>query len=556
MAAAKGRGGGKGGDDLGQEWRLLDTGVRPAAENMALDEVILTARSRDLSPDTIRFLQFHPPCALVGYHQDVEQEVRVDWCREHGVEINRRITGGGALFWDETQIGWEVIAAKSHPGIPSGIEGLYEKLCLAAVSGLRALGVEACFRPRNDIEVNGRKISGTGGTGLDGAFLFQGTLLVDFDVDSMLRALRIPTEKLKRKEIESVKERVTCLKWELGYTPSPAEIKAALCKGFEDALGMSLSPGCLTSAEEGLFAERLPYFRSDDWIRKVRQKPGSSFELRSVRKAPGGLVRVSLALDRSTSRASRLKSVFITGDFFAHPKRAIYDLEARLKNARAEPATITSLVEAFFAERGVKIPGVPHPEISGAILEALKKVKLTQFGIPEGDVNSIFAVKGAFGDILRELNEASRAGPVAILLPYCAKKPGCSYRYREGCASCGQCSIGEAYDMAREFALMPVCIQNYEMLESTLEGLKSRGVSAFIGSCCEAFFAKHHDDFERIGLKGILVDVESSTCYDLGKEKEAHHGRFENQTELKLGLIRKVLEAMKNYGNYDCGEHS
>ncbi|HHV62358.1 MAG TPA: DUF116 domain-containing protein [Firmicutes bacterium] len=537
---------------MSRNWRLLDTGARPAAENMALDEVILAARSKDLSPDTIRFLQFHPPCALVGYHQDVEQEIRVDWCQEHGVEINRRITGGGALFWDATQIGWEVIAAKSYPGIPPGIEELYEKLCMAVVSGLRALGVEACFRPRNDIEVNGRKISGTGGTELDGAFLFQGTLLVDFDVDSMLRALRIPTEKLKRKEIQSVKERVTCLRWELGYAPSPAEIKAALCKGFEDALGMRLSPGGLTPAEEELFEKRLQYFRSDEWIRRVRQKPRSSFELRSVRKAPGGLVRVSLVLDRSTSRASRLKSVFITGDFFAHPKRAIYDLEARLKNVRAEPATITSLVEAFFAEKGVKIPGVPHSEISGAILDALEKVELTRFGIPEGDVNSIFTVKGSFEDILRDLNDASRAGPVALLLPYCAKRPGCSYRYREGCVSCGQCSIGGAYDMAREFALAPVSIQNYEMLESTLEGLKSRGISAFVGSCCEAFFVKHRDDFERIGLKGILVDVESSTCYDLGKEKEAHHGRFENQTELKLDLIRKVLEAMKNYGCGDC----
>ena len=65
----------------------------------------------------------------------------------------------------------------------------------------------------------GRKISGTGGTELSGAILFQGTVLVDFDVDEMLRALRIPTEKLQDKEIESVKERVTCLKWELGRTP-------------------------------------------------------------------------------------------------------------------------------------------------------------------------------------------------------------------------------------------------------------------------------------------------------------------------------------------------
>jgi lipoate-protein ligase A len=107
-------------------------------------------------------------------------------------------------------------------------ESLYELLCQGAIRGLEKLGVRAAFRPKNDIEVNGRKISGTGGTSMDGAFLFQGTLLVDFDVDTMLRALRIPTEKLKDKEIASVRERVTCLAWELGAPPPLPQIKAAL----------------------------------------------------------------------------------------------------------------------------------------------------------------------------------------------------------------------------------------------------------------------------------------------------------------------------------------
>lgn len=72
---------------------------------MALDEAILEARSRNLVPNTLRFLQFSPPCTLVGYHQSVEREIRLGFCRAQGIEISRRITGGGALFWDETQLG-------------------------------------------------------------------------------------------------------------------------------------------------------------------------------------------------------------------------------------------------------------------------------------------------------------------------------------------------------------------------------------------------------------------------------------------------------------------
>ena len=209
------------------EWRLLDTGVRTAAENMALDEVLLIARSEGAIPDTLRFLQFDPPCVLVGYHQVVEQEVRLKFCERHGIEVNRRLTGGGALYWDSLQLGWEIVTTCDNPRLERKIERLYAQVCGAVARALVKLGVPAAYRPRNDIEVRGRKISGTGGTELHGALLYQGTLLVDFDVETMLKVLKIPTEKLKAKEINSLKERVTCLKWELGRVPPLNTIKEA-----------------------------------------------------------------------------------------------------------------------------------------------------------------------------------------------------------------------------------------------------------------------------------------------------------------------------------------
>ena len=75
-----------------REWRLLDTGPCSAAENMALDYVLLEYRARDLIPDTIRFLQFDPPAVLVGYHQVVEHEVRIEFCERYGIDVNRRFT--------------------------------------------------------------------------------------------------------------------------------------------------------------------------------------------------------------------------------------------------------------------------------------------------------------------------------------------------------------------------------------------------------------------------------------------------------------------------------
>ena len=80
-------------------WRLLDTGVKSAAENIALDYALLQTRAKDCSANTVRFLQFNPPCALIGFHQTIEQEIRTDFCNENGIDINRRITGGGAIYF-------------------------------------------------------------------------------------------------------------------------------------------------------------------------------------------------------------------------------------------------------------------------------------------------------------------------------------------------------------------------------------------------------------------------------------------------------------------------
>ena len=513
-----------------ETWRLLDTGPRSAAENMALDEVLLELKAEDRIPPTLRFLQFSRPAVLIGHHQAVEEEVRLDYCRARGIEINRRLTGGGALYWGEFELGWEIYVSKNDSRIPSKIEDLYRLMGQASARGLRYLGIPAHFRPRNDVEVHGRKLSGTGGTELSGAILFQGTLLVDFDVDEMLRALRIPTEKLQDKEIESVKERVTCLRWELGRTPSPAQIRTALIRGFSQTFGVSFDPKPLTPEEQGLLDEKQPYFASPEYVYNVRESLPRRKTLSSILKAPGGLIRVSVALD---TKARVINQILITGDFFTYPKRTIFDLESLLKNTKASLSQTEEIIRTFWADRRPRIPGVREDHLIQAVGEALEKMDLLPHGFDEEETHHLFPLLRPFGEIRR---------PEVLLLPYCAKEVDCEYRTLQGCDECGRCSVGDASRMARSFEMEPVTIQNYEELESTLSRLKRSGVSGFVGSCCEPFYGKHRPDFERIGLPGILIGVERSTCYDLGQEQKAFKGQFENQTRLNLSLLQRVLE--------------
>ena len=513
-------------------WRLLDTGVLSAAENMALDEVIFEARSQDSIPNTLRFLQFHPSAVLVGYYQSVEQEVRMDFCREYGIDLNRRITGGGAIFFDRSQLGWGIYAAKKDLGA-TNLELLFKKICQAVILGLNRFGIEAKYRSKNDIEIAGRKISGTGGIEEKNAFLFQGTLLMDFDVDTMLKSLRIPTEKLTDKGIDSARERTTCLKWELGYLPKLNDVKDAIRKGFEETLKIKLKEEGMTKYEEGLFKNKIDRFKSNDWIYQSKGSPDELPTLTSTYRTKGGSIQVSLTINIETHI---IQSVLITGDFFAHPRNAVFDLEAALKFTRAEKGRIKEVVYDFFNEKKGVFPHISPYDFVEAIYEAVKKIEYLKFGISLSEANRIFTVNGTFKEIIKQR-------PSFLLLPYCAKLVDCELRHKNECVDCGECGVGDVYCLAREKGLNPVTITSFEDLMETLADFGSRGIKSYIGSCCRPFYVKHRKDFEMARLPGILIDVENTTCYELGKEKKAYAGNFEGQTQLNLGLIKKVMEA-------------
>lgn len=515
-----------------KNWRLLDTGARSATENMCLDQTLLEARAAGKAPNTLRFLQFRPHAALLGFHQSADQELRQDYCRERRIEINRRITGGGAVYFGEKELGWEIIADRKFFKTRADMRESFELLCAPMVETLRAFDLAAAYRPLNDIEVQGRKISGTGGTHQDSAFLFQGTLLIDFDLHTMLRALRIPTEKLKDKEVNSLKDRVTSLIRELGYHPGLATIKNALAENLATTFKVTLVPSGLSDWERRVFLEKLDHYKSDSWIHKTRQPLRDEQVLFATYKAPGGIIHVSLLVNEPRQR---VKMVLITGDFFAYPQRAIYDLEAMLKNCHLD--RLEEVIRGFFEDRRPVIPGVSVDDWVQVFREALRKRELSHLGLTQQEANQLHAINGA----LKNLSDAS-----VLLLPYCAKLASCKLRHEKDCLSCGQCTVGVAYELARQYNLEPITIVNFEDLLTTLGEMKDKGVKGYLGCCCEPFFVKHRKDFERAEIPGLLINIDNTTCYDLDRVDEALQGEFKEETELKLELLHKVIAGSRS----------
>ncbi len=236
-----------------KEWRLIKTIEANGAMQMAIDEAILASRIKNRVPNTLRFFTWNPPCLSIGYFQSLQKEVDVKNAERQGVDIVRRYTGGGAVFHDK-ELTYSL--AVSEDDVPHDIIASYQKICSAITKGLGGLHINSEFKQINDIVVNGKKISGNAQTRKEGAVLQHGTILIDADVRRMFSLLKVPNEKIKDKMIQSVEERVSTLKKELGREVSVDELRGFLIKGFEDAFGVRFEESELTS-EEKMLAERL-----------------------------------------------------------------------------------------------------------------------------------------------------------------------------------------------------------------------------------------------------------------------------------------------------------
>jgi len=250
---------------ISPKWRLLDTGKQKAACNMALEKVLLSSCAAGIVPNTLHLLEFSP-CALLGYSQTLADEINEDFCRENKIEINRRISGGGCIYLDEGVLGWEIIAKKSTPGIPGNMNDMYRTLCGGLILALSEFGIEASFRPINDVEVDGRKISGAGGTELDDSFIFHGTVLVDFHADIMAGALKLPVKKQRYRLVSDFMKRTICMRELLGFVPSMEDVKDNLTRAFADILEIEFEKSGLSSEETAILNAELPLFRSEEWI--------------------------------------------------------------------------------------------------------------------------------------------------------------------------------------------------------------------------------------------------------------------------------------------------
>lgn len=346
-----------------RRFRLIDSGVRDGREQIAYDAALTELHERGRVPDTVRFMRF-PPTVLIGRHQVLADEVHVERCRAEGVGLVRRVSGGGAIYLDEGQVGWELVFARSTlPGASLGDHA--RMICEAVALGLsRRFAITARFRPRNDIEVEGRKLCGTGGYFAGDTLVYQGTVLVDMDAARMARLLNIPAAKLEKHGVEGAASRVVTLKELLGFAPPVEAVHAAVLEGLAAGLGIEAVPDAMTP-EEGPLTRKLhdEEIGTDAFV-LGEVLPRGEDVLTGEHRAPGGTVRAHLRLEGS-SDTRRIREVLITGDFFIAPPRAVLDLEAHLRGVPV--SGIAAEAERFFARSPIAMLSLTPADFTAAL---------------------------------------------------------------------------------------------------------------------------------------------------------------------------------------------
>jgi lipoate---protein ligase len=226
-------------------WQLIPQTALEPLMNMALDEVLTLRVGRGERPATLRIWGWTGRCVVLGRFQSVMNEVNEEAAREHGVEIVRRISGGGAMFIEpEGAITYSIYAPEE---MVSGMTfaDSYAFFDAWVIEALRSLGVEAEYVPLNDISSTGGKIGGAAQARRGGAVLHHTTMAYQMNIPLMLEVLRIGQEKLSDKGISSAAKRVGPLRQQ---TDLPRDtIIQHLVDTFDERHG--LIPGAVTQEE-------------------------------------------------------------------------------------------------------------------------------------------------------------------------------------------------------------------------------------------------------------------------------------------------------------------
>ncbi|MBW1723533.1 MAG: hypothetical protein JRH13_16070 [Deltaproteobacteria bacterium] len=333
------------------------------AEGLAVDDTLPQSVENHQSPPILHLYTF-VPSAIVGKYQDIEAALKLDRCNARGIEYNRRSTGGGTVI-----MGPEIMALgfginADYPGLAGGgMGGVFVTLGGVLGRALQRFGIRSNFVPKNDLEVEGKKLAGLSASAETGkSLLFHTSLLVDFDIELMTDIMNTPLIKLQDKGYNCFSRRMTTVRMEAGRADIQVEeVMEAVREAFEETFRIRFQEDRPDEWEQ----DRIRDFIENRYTRKEwifsHKHPRSRMGIGRL-KTRAGLLEIYLSLSGGS-----IENVVITGDFFS-TSEDVNRLEQALKWTSARPERIRENLSRVW--RDDMIYGLDVPTLTRAILNA------------------------------------------------------------------------------------------------------------------------------------------------------------------------------------------
>jgi lipoate-protein ligase A len=303
-------------------WNSLD-----AYYNLAAEEYIFASLDRE---QEYVLLWQNKNAVVVGKHQNTIEEINTDYVKEHDVQVVRRLTGGGAVYHDLGNLNYSFIVSA-----PTRMYN-FRELGQPIADTLIRLGVNVEFSGRNDLVIDGKKISGSAQFARGGRILHHGTLLFHSDLDRISQVLRVKDDKISSKGIKSVRSRVT----NIGEYLPGITVGAFQSHLEETLLDRNLTVYEFSEADTtAISALRDSKYATWEW--NYGYSP--EYDIKKERRFANGGLSIYIKVQKGL-----IQTISIRGDFFGDSE--IGEIEKSLQNVNLCEEDVRKALNAFDIE--------------------------------------------------------------------------------------------------------------------------------------------------------------------------------------------------------------
>ncbi|WP_163537117.1 lipoate--protein ligase [Gracilibacillus sp. YIM 98692] len=305
-------------------------GITDPHINLAIEEYVL---SKFGESDTYLLFYINEPSIIIGKNQNTIEEINTDYVEEHGIHVVRRLSGGGAVYHDQGNLNFSFITKDDGDSFHN-----FAKFTEPVVEALKALGVPAELKGRNDLVADGRKISGNAQFTTRGRMFSHGTLMYDSEIEHVVKSLNVKTEKIQSKGIKSIRSRVANISEFMDEKLPMAELKNHILKHIFEVEDVQDVPRYELTEEDCANIHELSKERYQKWEWNYGKSP--KFNIQHSHKFDGGLVDVRLDVQKGF-----IENCKIYGDFFGVGD--VTDIENRLIGVRYNRTVMDKALEGL-----------------------------------------------------------------------------------------------------------------------------------------------------------------------------------------------------------------